>query len=48
MATHSTLLAWGIPWAEKPGGLQSWGRKELDTTEHACIIICDDDYDSYR
>ena len=22
MATHSTILAWEIPWAEKPGGLQ--------------------------
>ena len=25
MATHSSILAWGIPWAEKPGGLQSMG-----------------------
>ena len=23
MATHSSILAWRIPWAEKPGGLQS-------------------------
>ena len=23
MATHSRILAWEIPWAEKPGGLQS-------------------------
>ena len=23
MATHSTILAWEIPWAEEPGGLQS-------------------------
>ena len=22
MATHSSILAWGIPWTEKPGGLQ--------------------------
>ena len=22
-ATHSSILAWGIPWAEEPGGLQS-------------------------
>ena len=21
MATHSSILAWGIPWAEEPGGL---------------------------
>ena len=33
MATHSSILAWRIPWTEGPGGLQSWGRKELDTTE---------------
>ena len=31
MATHSRILAWGIPWTEEPGGL--WGRKELDTTD---------------
>ena len=25
MATHSTILAWRIPWTEDPGGLQSMG-----------------------
>jgi len=25
MATHSSLLAWRIPWTEEPGGLQSEG-----------------------
>ena len=25
MATHSSILAWSIPWTEKPGGLQSMG-----------------------
>ena len=25
MATHSSIVAWGIPWAEEPGGLQSMG-----------------------
>ena len=25
MATHSSILAWKIPWMEKPGGLQSMG-----------------------
>ena len=25
MATHSSILAWRIPWAEKRGGLQSMG-----------------------
>ena len=34
MATHSSILAWKIPWTEEPGGLQSMGvTKELDTTE---------------
>ena len=28
MATHSSILAWEIPWAEEPGRLQSiWGHK---------------------
>ena len=29
MATHSSILAWDFPWAEKPGGLQSMGSKRL-------------------
>ena len=33
MATHFSILAWKIPWAEEPGGLQPWGQKESDTTE---------------
>ena len=33
MATHSSTLAWKIPWTEESGGLQSMGYKELDTTE---------------
>ena len=34
MATHFSILALGrIPWTEEPGGLQSMGSKELDTTE---------------
>ena len=32
MATHSSILAWRIPWTEEPGGLQSVGSQELDTT----------------
>ena len=32
MATHFSILAWRIPWTEKPGGLQSMGLQELDTT----------------
>ena len=33
MVTHSSILAWRIPWAEEPGGLQSTSYKESDTTE---------------
>ena len=34
-ATHSSILAWRVPWTEGPGGLQfsPQGRKESDTTE---------------
>ena len=32
-ATHSSVLAWRIPWTEEPGGLQSMGSQESDTTE---------------
>ena len=31
MATHSSILAWRIPWTEEPGGPQSLGLQELDT-----------------
>ena len=33
MATHSSILAWRVPWTEELCGLQSTGRKESDTTE---------------
>ena len=29
MATHSCILAWGIPWVEKPGGVQSTGLQRV-------------------
>ena len=32
MATHSSNLAWEIPWTEEPGGLQSTESEESDTT----------------
>ena len=28
MATHSSTLAWEIPWSEEPGGLQSMGSQK--------------------
>ena len=33
MATHSSILAWRIPWTEDPGGLQYMGLQESDMTE---------------
>ena len=34
MATHSSILAWRIPWTEELGGLYSpWGGRKLDTAE---------------
>ena len=39
MTTHSIILAWKIPWTEKPGNYGPWGCKELDTTEHACTVV---------
>ena len=32
MATHSSILAWEIPWTEEPGRLQSIGSQVSDTT----------------
>ena len=47
MTTHSSVLAWNIPWTEEPGRLQSTGSQESDRTErltrniviHVTIII---------
>ena len=39
MATHSSIPAWRIPWTEEPGGLQSIGHKELDTTEQLILSL---------
>ena len=33
IAIHSSILAWGIPWTEKPGGLQSLGSQRV---RHYC------------
>ena len=32
MATHSSILAWEIPWSESLEGYSLWGSKELDMT----------------
>ena len=33
MATHSSVLAWRIPWTEEPGGLQAMGLQESDMND---------------
>ena len=33
MATHSSILAWRIPWTEEAGGLQSTGSQESNMTK---------------
>ena len=48
MATHSSILAWGIPWTEEPGKRQSMGSQELDRTQRlnhqppAFYLLCTD------
>ena len=39
MATHSSILAWRIPWTEEPRGLQSMGSQRVghDYSDLACI-----------
>ena len=40
MSTHSSILAWRIPWTEEPGGDYSpQGHKELDTTEWLRLLL---------
>ena len=40
MATHSSILAWRIPWTEEPGKLQSMGSQELDMAEQLSTTTC--------
>ena len=37
LATHSSILAWRIPWTEEPGSYSPWGRKILDMTEQLTL-----------
>ena len=40
MATRFNILAWRIPWTEKPGGLYSpWGHRESDKTEKLMLLL---------
>ena len=38
MATHSSILAWRIPWTEEPGRQSPWGLKELNMTEQLSFL----------
>ena len=37
MATHSSILAWIIPWTEELVGYSPWGHKESDMTERLIL-----------
>ena len=39
MTTHSSILAWRIPWTEEPGGLSSIGCKESDMTQQLTLSL---------
>ena len=39
MVTHSSILAWRIPWTEEPGVLSPWGCKESDMTEQLALFL---------
>ena len=40
MATHSSILAWRIPWTEDPGKLYSpWSRKEIEMTVQLTLSL---------
>ena len=38
MATHSSILAWRLPWTKESGGLQSTGSPRSDTTERLSTV----------
>ena len=57
MATHSSILAWRIPWTEQPGGLQSmgsqrvghnWSDLEPHSTEYLCVKATEYVYNIYK
>ena len=49
MAAHSSILAWGTPWTEQPGRLESTGSQRVGhnqtTKTHtvSLLIVCQDD-----
>ena len=48
MATHSSILAWRIPWTEEPSGLHPKGCKESNTAEHTAKVRLDASYLTLR
>ena len=47
MATHSSTLAWKIPWTEEPGRLQSMGSQKSDMTERLHSLCCVDIFENF-
>ena len=39
MATHSSILAWRIPWTESLVGCSPWGRQGLDTAQQLTLSL---------
>ena len=48
MATHSSVLAWRIPWREEPGRLQSMGLQRVGMTERLHFLQLINNVDSFR
>ena len=51
MATHSSILAWRIPWTEEPGGLQSMGSQRVGhdwATRHTLTLLTVDPLPSLK
>ena len=47
MATHSSNLAWKVPWSEEPGGLQSRG-SQSEPMENTRVTRCSCDYTGFK
>ena len=40
MATHSSILAWKIPWTEEPGRLKSMVLQRVGHDSVTCVVLC--------
>ena len=40
MATHSSILAWEIPWTEEPGGLHGVASNRTQLSMHTLPFVC--------